>query len=316
MVGAIADNNTFLAALFGGAGVAGPLAARRSQGADSPQEKIQATQGSLPVDTVEISAAGQLLSEADQAEQPRKLSAQTTPLQKRDVSKPSADPQANTSATSSINGDSELTQEDEASVRKLKESDREVRRHEQAHKSAAGGLATGGPTFDFKSGPDGQQYAVGGEVNIDTSPVSGDPQATIRKMQQVRRAALAPASPSGQDRSVASQAAAAEQNARAELAKQRQTSSELQSSPNASEVGKDKNQIEASAKITNETANARGEEESATISNATGSEASAAQISTAVANRASEIVSATVATTQIPKQLSAIQIGSIFNAVA
>ncbi len=115
----------------------------------------------------------------------------------------------------------DLSQEEEKQVRELKQRDTEVRRHEQAHKSAAGGNATGGPTFEYQTGPDGKRYAVGGEVTIDTSTVSGDPQGTIQKMQQIRRAALAPAQPSGQDRAVAAQAQAAEREARAELAKER-----------------------------------------------------------------------------------------------
>ncbi|MGD8781495.1 MAG: putative metalloprotease CJM1_0395 family protein [Ignavibacteria bacterium] len=44
-----------------------------------------------------------------------------------------------------------------------------------------------------------------------------DPEATIKKAQQIRRAALAPSEPSSQDRSVANQAAAMEAKARAEL---------------------------------------------------------------------------------------------------
>lgn len=60
-------------------------------------------------------------------------------------------------------------------------------------------------------------YAVGGRVRIDVSAVSGDPAATLRKMQQVRRAALAPAEPSSQDRRVASRASAEEAKARTAL---------------------------------------------------------------------------------------------------
>ena len=70
--------------------------------------------------------------------------------------------------------------------------DREVRAHEQAHKSVAGGHARGGPFYEFQNGPDGQQYAVGGYVNIDTSE-EGTPEATLQKAAVVRRAALAPA---------------------------------------------------------------------------------------------------------------------------
>lgn len=100
----------------------------------------------------------------------------------------------------------------------LRSRDREVRAHEQAH-AAVGGQHAGSPSYEFESGPDGNRYAVGGEVQIDTAPVPGDPQATIEKMQQVRAAALAPAEPSGQDRSVASDAALKQSQARAELVK-------------------------------------------------------------------------------------------------
>ncbi len=111
-----------------------------------------------------------------------------------------------------------LTEEQRQEVEQLRKRDTEVRAHERAHKSAGGDLA-GAVSFTYKQGPDGQQYAVGGEVSIDVSPVRGDPQATIAKMQRVRRAALAPANPSGQDRAVAAEAARIEREARAELAR-------------------------------------------------------------------------------------------------
>jgi hypothetical protein len=47
-----------------------------------------------------------------------------------------------------------------------------------------------------------------------------DPKDTIRKMQQVKRAALAPSHPSGQDRSVAARASEIEAEARTELLKE------------------------------------------------------------------------------------------------
>lgn len=101
----------------------------------------------------------------------------------------------------------------------LQQRDDEVRQHERAHASV-GGQYAGAPSYDFKRGPDGGQYAVGGEVPIDVSPIADDPAATIQKMQQVRRAALAPAEPSGADRSIAAQAAMQEAVARQELAAQ------------------------------------------------------------------------------------------------
>lgn len=109
----------------------------------------------------------------------------------------------------------------------LQSRDDEVRQHEHAH-AGVGGQYAGAPSYDYKRGPDGSQYAVGGEVPIDVSPIADNPAATIQKMQQVRRAALAPAEPSGADRSIAAQAAMQEAVARQELAKQamqRQTTS-------------------------------------------------------------------------------------------
>lgn len=101
----------------------------------------------------------------------------------------------------------ELNQEQQKALQQLKARDREVRAHEMAHLSAAGGIARSGANFSYQRGPDGQMYAVGGDVSIDTSPVPNDPAATIRKAEQIRRAALAPANPSSQDISVAASAA-------------------------------------------------------------------------------------------------------------
>ncbi len=94
---------------------------------------------------------------------------------------------------------------EERILRELRERDREVRAHEQAHKAAAGPWA--GPiTYTYRVGPDGKSYAVDGSVPIDLGPIPGDPAATARKMQQVERAALAVREPSAADRAVAAQA--------------------------------------------------------------------------------------------------------------
>ena len=120
-----------------------------------------------------------------------------------------------------------LTEEESAQVKKLAARDREIRAHEAAHQ-AVGGQYAGAATFTFQSGPDGRRYAVGGEVPIDISAVPGDPDATIRKLRTVRRAALAPAEPSAQDRSIAATAEAgvrvAQADKRAEAAEERRES--------------------------------------------------------------------------------------------
>ncbi|MDF1748201.1 MAG: putative metalloprotease CJM1_0395 family protein [Alphaproteobacteria bacterium] len=116
-------------------------------------------------------------------------------------------------------GSDGLTPEEEEEVADLKERDAEVRRHEQAH-AAVGGQYAGAPQFKYETGPDGAQYAVEGEVRISSSAIPGDPEATIEKAMQVRRAALAPAVPSAQDQQVAAQAQQQINQARAELASQ------------------------------------------------------------------------------------------------
>jgi hypothetical protein len=116
--------------------------------------------------------------------------------------------------------DSRLDTEEQAQLRELKRRDQQVRAHEQAHISVGGRYITSRAQFSYQQGPDGNRYATGGEVGIDVSPVPGDPQATIRKMQTVARAALAPADPSVQDRNVASAARQAITQARIEVARQ------------------------------------------------------------------------------------------------
>jgi len=115
----------------------------------------------------------------------------------------------------------DLTPEEQQQVEKLKARDAEVRNHEAAHLAAAGQHAQGGPKYVYQTGPDGRQYAIGGSVSIDVSPVSGDPQATLQKAQQVRSAALAPAEPSGQDQKVAAAASQMEADARLQLAREK-----------------------------------------------------------------------------------------------
>jgi len=105
-------------------------------------------------------------------------------------------------------------------IRELAATDREVRAHEQAH-AAVGGKYAGSPVYKFVRGPDGISYAVSGEVSINTSPVPGNPEATIAKAQQIRRAASAPAQPSDQDRRVAAEAAQLEAQASIELRQER-----------------------------------------------------------------------------------------------
>ncbi|WP_020210809.1 putative metalloprotease CJM1_0395 family protein [Gilvimarinus chinensis] len=102
-------------------------------------------------------------------------------------------------------------------VSELAARDREVRAHERAH-AAVGGQFAGAPRYEYTRGPDGINYAISGEVSIDTSPVPNNPEATLEKAQQIQRAATAPAEPSAQDRRVAAQATQLAIQAQADIA--------------------------------------------------------------------------------------------------
>ncbi len=212
-------NNSFLAAAFGAIGVSRRPMSQPIRGgaAQSSTGRIDRTAFPQPVDSVQFSApALRQASRGDAEIHP------PAPVLQQPAHTKTGEPGASAGATPSASD--ELTVEEQDQQRELEKRDQEVRRHEQAHAAAAGAHTRGGPSFEFETGPDGKQYAVAGEVQIDTTPVRNDPQATVTKMQQVRRAALAPANPSAQDRAVAANAASEEQKARAELVEKRQDS--------------------------------------------------------------------------------------------
>ncbi|WP_304526690.1 putative metalloprotease CJM1_0395 family protein [Halomonas sp. I5-271120] len=141
-----------------------------------------------------------------------------------------------------------LTEAELQQLDRLKQTDREVRQHEHAHQSTGGKFA-GSIEYEYERGPDGQQYAVAGEVSIDSSPVPGDPAATIAKMEQIRAAANAPAEPSAQDRKVAAQASQHLMAARLELAMQQ---SEMDDARGAANDARNENESENQSENHNE----------------------------------------------------------------
>jgi hypothetical protein len=159
-----------------------------------------------------VDQGGIQLSQAQAGQDTGQVTGQTPDTEKGDPAPPP------TPGTTSATGET-LTEEEQKVVEELKARDAEVRRHEQAH-AAVGGQYAGSPSYTYQQGPDGGRYAVGGEVSIDASPIEGDPEATILKLQTVRRAALAPAEPSAQDQSVAAAASAGIAQAQAELSAQ------------------------------------------------------------------------------------------------
>lgn len=113
-----------------------------------------------------------------------------------------------------------LSEQDLQQIKQLKTRDSIVRAHEMAHLTAGHGITKGSAHFSFQRGPNGIQYAIGGEVQIDTSKIAGDPVATLKKAIQIQTAALAPLQPSSQDRTIAANAAQMAIEARAEIKQQ------------------------------------------------------------------------------------------------
>ncbi len=103
-------------------------------------------------------------------------------------------------------------------IQKLRMIEQKVKAHEMAHKTAGGEL-TGPVHYKYQKGPDGRLYIVGGEVPIKIKE-GKTPEETIEIARKIKRAALAPADPSPQDRAVAARAAILEMKARMELLKQ------------------------------------------------------------------------------------------------
>lgn len=116
-------------------------------------------------------------------------------------------------------GPAELSPEQRRVIAELQQIDRSVRAHEQAHIQAGQGVVTGGPSYSYTYGPDGRQYAIGGEVGIDTSP-EHKPQANIDKGIRIQAAALAPRDPSPQDYRVASVGGQLQAQGQSDLARQ------------------------------------------------------------------------------------------------
>ncbi|WP_419769749.1 MAG: putative metalloprotease CJM1_0395 family protein [Candidatus Marinarcus sp.] len=86
-------------------------------------------------------------------------------------------------------------------LQKFKNSDSQVRAHEQAHASS-GAATTSAIQYNYQTGPDGKLYAVGGSVRLETS-IPKDEKAAAFKLNQLQNAASAPNNLSGADAQIA-----------------------------------------------------------------------------------------------------------------
>lgn len=144
-------------------------------------------------------------------------------------------------------GKNQTYSEDElAVISSLKTRHNEVNIHEQAH-AAVGGQYASSPSYSYQTGPDGLKYAVSGEVSINTSAIEGDPEATLKKAQQVKAAALAPAQPSAQDIKVAAEADQMATQARSEISAANRPDSSSDASSEHSSAGSSRGSSDDSA---------------------------------------------------------------------
>ncbi len=187
-------------------------------------ERIPESERTFELPNSKGAEVGQELNESDRAEKNSELrenifgNKENNSEQSTDQPESEQIQSADSPSNQSVREEKQQQSEDQAIIRNLAAIDRRVKAHEQAHASV-GGVYAGSASFTYKTGPNGVRYAVGGEVPIDTSAVSGNPQATLRKAEQVSRAALAPADPSSTDRRIASSAQALASRARFEIAR-------------------------------------------------------------------------------------------------
>src|SRR3990167_645442 len=176
--------------------------------------------GIMPVDESKPGAAAQNSPRNFQLQESGSAAGKAAPAQ--DSTATASDKPGQQDSTQSATSKSEAARQqdqmeaDRVVIQQLRARDREVRVHEAAH-AAVGGQYAGSPSLQYTRGPDGKNYATGGEVGISTSAVSVDPQATIEKARVIRAAAMAPAQPSAQDRRVAAEAVQMEVEARTQL---------------------------------------------------------------------------------------------------
>lgn len=100
----------------------------------------------------------------------------------------------------------EIVPQEQAIIREMEQTEKNVRVHEQAHKAVGGDV----------TGSDGEQYVLSGEIPI-VAGTSSSEEETLNILESVRNAALAPTEPSSQDLRVAASASAQIQQVQAKL---------------------------------------------------------------------------------------------------
>jgi hypothetical protein len=83
------------------------------------------------------------------------------------------------------------------------EAENYLRTHEEAHKAAAGDCAIGDIQYKWERGPNGYSYTLCGSLQLEAGINPAQPEASLHRMEEIARCALAPATPSKHDHLVA-----------------------------------------------------------------------------------------------------------------
>ena len=90
----------------------------------------------------------------------------------------------------------------EGKSRQLAKTAKTVEAHIRAHRSVGSGI-TGPANIQTTTSPDGKSYVASGDVPINTSIISDNPDIRLLKAKAIQRVALTPSDPSAIDRQVA-----------------------------------------------------------------------------------------------------------------
>ena len=114
-------------------------------------------------------------------------------------------------------GNSRLDPDQYDMVKRLEQIEREVVMHEKAHQ-ATGGSSVGAVSYQYTMGPDYRYYATGGNVEYKL-PYAGTPESMLRAFEGLKNSAMASRDASGQDKRMASMAAAKIQEIKDKISK-------------------------------------------------------------------------------------------------
>jgi hypothetical protein len=116
-------------------------------------------------------------------------------------------------------GEVSLSEEEKERLEELRRRQNRIKRRHRTQAQVASKYTEGGPQYIYKRGPDGEMYAVKGEVEYDTTR-EDSPEQTIEKMKAIKKAVRATPEPTLEDKRVANEASQKLEEAKRKLRQQ------------------------------------------------------------------------------------------------